>query len=243
MKTSQNMQEATNKLSSTVDKQLNEKKSKSAKNKNRKEKPSDTTLSITGHNGMQVSEKQIEAEIKLAKSIVQQIYQKTTTNKKLEADTQDVKKRKEPNENDCENSIVAKQVRLTNCNLALEPVQLRWRNNSCAYDVVILTLYQLWCENQSLWSKMFAQQFKDLYFFTGRFQHVFNNKFNLEKARYLWICRLHKRSPENYTMNGFTDMLELLPEVLQLKSNLITKVSTCVSCKKEVERYQCNNSW
>ena len=179
-----------------VDKSLNERKSKSVKTKNKKDKLSDTILSITSHNdNMQVSEKQIEAEIKLAKSLVQQICQKTTANKKVVADKQVVKKRKEIKENDCENSMVIKQVRLTDCNLALEPVQLRWRNNSCAYDVVILTLYQLWCENQSLWSKKFAQQFKDLHFFTAKFQQIFKNKLKLERARYLWRCRLHKRSP------------------------------------------------
>ena len=130
-----------------------------------------------------------------------------------------------------------------NTNAAFEPVQLRWKSNSCAYDVVILALYHLWCENSTMWNKHFSKQFKELRFFTGKFQQVFDKKLKLERARYLWRCKLHKRNPANYTMDGFTDMTQLLPDVLQLKENLITKVSTCVSCKKEVERYQCKNSW
>jgi hypothetical protein len=204
-----------------------------------KTQSTDTALSITKCDKLQVSNKDIENEITHAKSLVQQIFQNTTNVKVTTCNPESNKKRKDINNNEARN-IITKQIRV---DFISKPLQLKWSNNSCAYDVIILALYQLWLESPSLWTKQFVSQFKDLYFLSTKFQKVNNSELTLERVRYLWRYRLHKKNPNTYTMHGYTDMLQLLPEILQLNSNLITKVSTCVDCLKEVENYQGTTSW
>ena len=120
---------------------------------------------------------------------------------------------------------------------------MKWRNNSCAYDVLIYTLYHLWIENESEWSKIFISDFKNLYFLVNQFKLVKNQTQSFEKARYLWRQKLSKKEPQNFNIYSFTDILDLFQYSFKLNKLLLTTTTTCLNCLKILQDINLSETW
>ncbi|TFK64420.1 hypothetical protein BDN72DRAFT_774598, partial [Pluteus cervinus] len=59
-----------------------------------------------------------------------------------------------------------------------------WDNNSCAYDAVVTTMYNLWLSNPPYWSTAFINIGSPvLSLFTNSFNLVLNNMLSLDAVR------------------------------------------------------------
>ena len=190
--------------------------------------------------------KKFKKEVNEAQKIVKQIFISTSNTEKKTTEIQSKRKHQDSDDKSKESIKANKQLRIScpNNNLVLaKPINLKWSQNSCAYDVVILSLYQIWFENFELWSKQFSERFKDLYFLSNSFKSVQQKTLSFEYVRYKWRQRLSKKQPHLFTMNSYTDILELLQYTFLLEQTAITKISTCTNCLKSVENISINSSW
>ena len=186
---------------------------------------------------------QMDKEVKESQLLVQSIFQNKLN---LISDDNKPQSKRKLEVNDPDSSILnkpAKQARVVNVISLLQPISLKWSNNSCAYDVVILSLYQIWSENIDKWSKEFNSKYKDLYYLVSSFKTVYKKSLSIEHIRYKWRERLCRKNSEQFNMRGYTDILELLKYTLELNKTLITKSTTCLNCSKVLNKTEISNAW
>jgi hypothetical protein len=97
-------------------------------------------------------------------------------------------------------SLPSKRPRIVKVKKSLSPIGLTWdsRNWSCAYDSVLVILYNLWKDNPEQWSIVFENINDHLNLLSHGFAEITNNHITFEQVRDHWRMTMHQMDNVHY---------------------------------------------
>ena len=146
-------------------------------------------------------------------------------------------------ENEVPHNKLFKQVKITVNPELIKPIGLKWFQNSCAYDSIIVVLYMMWRENPKVWTHQFAYEFDRLTSLSIAFQNVEQNKVKLENVRRKWREKLNKQKPEFFSKKDMDCIYTLQDYSLKLSNIYCRKISKCNDCHTLIHTENIISSW
>ncbi|KIY46846.1 hypothetical protein FISHEDRAFT_75197 [Fistulina hepatica ATCC 64428] len=94
------------------------------------------------------------------------------------------------------------------------PLGTSWKNNSCAYDCLFPILYSIWLRDPQHWDAVFREMNTFLHMISRGFERVFRYSTTLDAVRDSLRERLARYDPDTFPMGEFTDLQDILNELL-----------------------------
>ena len=118
-------------------------------------------------------------------------------------------------------------------NMPLSPVGLTWdsENWSCAYDSLLVTLYNFWQDNPEQWSGIFEGMNEHLNLLSHGFLGILNKSLTFEDVRDYWRAKLHDNDAVYYP-NGRvgTSVGRLAAELFKTNAVISSSQQICSKC-------------
>ena len=114
------------------------------------------------------------------------------------------------------------------------PTGLVWDRHdySCAYDFILVILYDLWKDNSQAWSTLFESMNDHLSLLSHGFVEIENATVSFEQVRDHWRSILHNKNPREYPRGHVGISVAHLSEELFKVDNMISSSQhSCTGCE------------
>ncbi|KAF8875567.1 hypothetical protein BD779DRAFT_1450055 [Infundibulicybe gibba] len=108
------------------------------------------------------------------------------------------------------------------------PVGTKWEDNSCAYDVVVTILFNIWREDGIVWTEKFNVLNGELMglLATGFMNHI-SGRYTLEDVRNYFRRALHRSAPGRFVWGQFASVHSIIDCVLRTREPILSSDLRC----------------
>lgn len=122
------------------------------------------------------------------------------------------------------------------------PTSLVWSANSCAYDSILVIIFNLWKENEKEWKNIFVNGYERLYILSNLFSRIQKRSMTLDNVRWKWRKTLSDINSDTFSMHDMVAINDVMLYTFDNKNEFITRKTVCQVCKKARAFYSVHNT-